>query len=97
MHTPITQVDPPIVQPLLNTAADPPTVQPLLSTAMDPSRFESLPKSAGDPSAVQPQSSTGGTPHTDSTAPDQTLFTQTPPIRQRLGEDLFRLVQVRSN
>lgn len=90
-------MDPPIVQPLLNTTADPPTVQPLLSTAMDPPRFEPLPKSAGDPSAVQPQSSTGGTPHTDSTAPSQILFTHTPPIRQQLGEDLFRLVQVRSN
>lgn len=47
-----------------------------------------------DPPSLQPRSSTAGAPAEDSTAPNQPLSTQTPPMRQRLGEDLFRLVQV---
>lgn len=49
------------------------------------------------PPNLQQQSSTADAPADDSTAPNQPLSTQTPPMRQRLGEDLFRLVQVRAN
>ncbi|KAG8010704.1 Protein JBTS17 [Nibea albiflora] len=49
-----------------------------------------------DPPSLQPQSSTAGAPTADPTAPSQPLSTQTPPMRQRLGEDLFRLVQTQA-
>ncbi|XP_068429824.1 ciliogenesis and planar polarity effector 1 isoform X2 [Clinocottus analis] len=45
------------------------------------------------PPNLQPQSSTAGATTADSTIPSQPLSNQTPPMRQRLGEDLFRLVQ----
>ncbi|XP_070707145.1 ciliogenesis and planar polarity effector 1 [Pempheris klunzingeri] len=50
------------------------------------------PNTPVDPSSLQPQSSTAGAPTVHSTAPTQPSSTQTP-MRQRLGEDLFRLVQ----
>lgn len=56
-----------------------------------------LPNTPVDPPSLQPQSSTAGEPAADSTAPNQSLSSQTPPMRQRLGEDLFRLVQVRTD
>nr|XP_046231509.1 ciliogenesis and planar polarity effector 1 isoform X2 [Scatophagus argus] len=46
-----------------------------------------------DPPSLQPQSSTADAPASDATAPNQPVSTHTPPTRQRLGEDLFRLVQ----
>lgn len=55
-----------------------------------------LPNTPVDPPSLQPQSSTAGAPTADPTAPNQPLST-TPPMRQRLGEDLFRLVQVRTD
>ncbi|XP_054468861.1 ciliogenesis and planar polarity effector 1 [Anoplopoma fimbria] len=45
------------------------------------------------PPNLPPQSSTAGATTADSTAPSQPLSNQTPPMRQRLGEDLIRLVQ----
>lgn len=39
---------------------------------------------------------TAGAPTTDSTAPNQQSVPQSSPLRQRVGDDLFRLVQVRS-
>ncbi|XP_045922847.1 ciliogenesis and planar polarity effector 1 isoform X1 [Micropterus dolomieu] len=50
-----------------------------------------LPNTPVDPPSLQPQSSMASAPAADSTAPNQTLSSQ--PMRQRLGEDLFRLVQ----
>ncbi|XP_056260195.1 ciliogenesis and planar polarity effector 1 isoform X1 [Seriola aureovittata] len=52
-----------------------------------------LPNTPIDPPSLQPQSSTAGAPTAFSTAPSQPTSSQTPPMRQRLGEDLFRLVQ----
>ncbi|XP_069569860.1 ciliogenesis and planar polarity effector 1 isoform X2 [Brachyistius frenatus] len=68
----------------------PPPAQPEASIHTEPSDSTGvlLPNTAADPPALQPRSSTA-----DSTASNQQPPTQTPPIRQRLGEDLFRLVQ----
>ncbi|KAI3362297.1 hypothetical protein L3Q82_012605 [Scortum barcoo] len=52
-----------------------------------------LPSTPVDPPSLQPQSSMAGAPTVDSTVPNQPLSTQISPMRQRLGEDLFRLVQ----
>lgn len=54
-----------------------------------------LPNPPADSPSILPQSSTAGVATAVSTAPSQPLPTETPPMRQRLGEDLFRLVQVR--
>ncbi|XP_032394686.1 ciliogenesis and planar polarity effector 1 isoform X3 [Etheostoma spectabile] len=64
-----------------------PTVQP------EAAAHAELPNTPVDPPSLQPQSSTAGAPTADSTAPHQPLSNQTPQMRQRLGEDLFRLVQ----
>ncbi|XP_034751796.1 ciliogenesis and planar polarity effector 1 isoform X2 [Etheostoma cragini] len=64
-----------------------PTVQP------EATAHAELPNTPVDPPSLQPQSSTAGAPTSDSTAPHQPLSNQTPQMRQRLGEDLFRLVQ----
>ncbi|GAA6217096.1 uncharacterized protein C5orf42 homolog [Lates japonicus] len=73
----------------------PPIVQPEASVHAE--RTDStgvlLPNTPVDPPSLQPQSSTAGAPTAVSTAPNQLSSTQTPPMRQRLGEDLFRLVQ----
>ncbi|CAK6959484.1 ciliogenesis and planar polarity effector 1 [Scomber scombrus] len=50
-----------------------------------------LPNALEDPPSLQPQSSTASAPNVVPTVPSQT--SSTPPMRQRLGEDLFRLVQ----
>ncbi|XP_027137955.1 ciliogenesis and planar polarity effector 1 isoform X4 [Larimichthys crocea] len=72
-----------------------PTVQPEVDVHVErpASAIVPLPNTPVDPPSLQPQSSTAGAPTADSTVPDQPLPTQTPPMRQRLGEDLFRLVQ----
>ncbi|XP_056875211.1 ciliogenesis and planar polarity effector 1 isoform X3 [Takifugu flavidus] len=90
---PNTPVDPPRLQSLPNTPVDPPRLQSLPTPPVDPPRLQSLPNTPVDPLNVQPQSSTTGAPASDFIGPDQTPFTQCPPLRQRLGEDLFRLVQ----
>ncbi|XP_047185530.1 ciliogenesis and planar polarity effector 1 isoform X1 [Scophthalmus maximus] len=46
-----------------------------------------------DPPSLQPQSSMAGATTAVSTAPNHPSIIQTPPARQQLGEDLFRLVQ----
>ncbi|XP_059214508.1 ciliogenesis and planar polarity effector 1 [Centropristis striata] len=72
-----------------------PTVQPeaVVHAEASSSTGVLLPNTPVDPPNLQPQSFTAGAPNADSTAPDQPLSNQTPPMRQRLGEDLFRLVQ----
>ncbi|XP_037609215.1 ciliogenesis and planar polarity effector 1 isoform X4 [Sebastes umbrosus] len=72
-----------------------PTVQPEAEVHADPSGSTEalLPNTPVDPPSLQPQSSTAGAPTVDSTAPKQPLSTQSPATQQRLGEDLFRLVQ----
>ena len=74
-----------------------PTVQPETEVHAEPSGSTGalLPNITVDPRSLQPQSSTAGAPTVDSIAAKQPLSTQTPPTQQRLGEDLFRLVQVR--
>ncbi|XP_030599039.1 ciliogenesis and planar polarity effector 1 isoform X3 [Archocentrus centrarchus] len=52
-----------------------------------------LPSSSAAPPSLQPQSSTAAGPTADSTTPNQPATAQIPPIRESLGEDLFRLVQ----
>lgn len=76
-----------------------PTVQPVaeICAVVSGSAGVLLPNTPVDPPSLQPQSSTAGAPAADSTAPNQSLSSQTPPMRQRLGEDLFRLVQVRTD
>ncbi|XP_029300430.1 LOW QUALITY PROTEIN: ciliogenesis and planar polarity effector 1 [Cottoperca gobio] len=71
-----------------------PTVQPEEEVHAEPSGSTGvlLPNSPVDPPSLQPQSSTAGPPTAES-IPNQPLSNQTPPMRQRLGEDLFRLVQ----
>ncbi|KAM6975927.1 LOW QUALITY PROTEIN: ciliogenesis and planar polarity effector 1 [Tautogolabrus adspersus] len=46
-----------------------------------------------DPPLPQPQSSLAGAPTEASATPSQPLSTENPQMRQRLGEDLYRLVQ----
>ncbi|XP_073334518.1 ciliogenesis and planar polarity effector 1 [Pagrus major] len=70
----------PAVQPEVHAELSGPTGMPFTNTPVDPP-------------SLQPQSSTAGAPAADSTAPSQPLTNQTPEMRQRLGEDLFRLVQ----
>ncbi|KAM9338429.1 ciliogenesis and planar polarity effector 1 [Symphorus nematophorus] len=72
-----------------------PTVQPeaVVCTKLSGSVGGLLSNTPVDPPSLQPQSSTSGAPTADSTAPNQPFPTETPPMRQRLGEDLFRLVQ----
>ncbi|XP_033503413.2 ciliogenesis and planar polarity effector 1 isoform X1 [Epinephelus lanceolatus] len=72
-----------------------PTVQPEAQVHAEPSGSTGvlLPDTPVDPPSAQPQSSTSGAPPADSTAPNQPLSAQTPLVQQRLGEDLFRLVQ----
>lgn len=53
-----------------------------------------LPDTPVDPPSLQPQSFTASAPAAEPTAPSQSSSGQTPPLRQRLGEDLYRLVQV---
>lgn len=74
----------PAVQPEVHAEPSGPTEVP----------FTNMPV---DPPSHQPQSSTAGASAADSTAPNQPLNNQTPEMRQRLGEDLFRLVQVGTN
>ncbi|XP_044029035.1 ciliogenesis and planar polarity effector 1 isoform X2 [Siniperca chuatsi] len=72
-----------------------PTVQPEAELDAELSGLTGvlLPNTPMDPPSLQPQSSAADAPAVDSTAPNQPLSTQAPPMRQRLGEDLFRLVQ----
>eukprot|EP00064_Thunnus_orientalis_P007705 superscaffoldBa00000871_g7727 len=50
-----------------------------------------LPNALEDPPSLQPQSSTTSAPNVLPTVPNQP--SSAPPMRQRLGEDLYRLVQ----
>lgn len=83
----------------------PPPSSPQARPAVQPEVHAELPAPTGvpftnmpvDPPSHQPQSSTAGAPAADSTAPNQLLTNQTPEMRLRLGEDLFRLVQVGTN
>ncbi|XP_040012827.1 ciliogenesis and planar polarity effector 1 [Xiphias gladius] len=72
-----------------------PTVQTeaLVHAELTDSTGMLLPNTPVDPPSLQPQSSTAGGHTHVSTAPGQPSSNQTPPMRQRLGEDLFRLVQ----
>lgn len=56
-----------------------------------------LPSSSAAPASLQPQSSRAAGPAADSTTSNQPSTAQIPPMRERLGEDLFRLVQVRTD
>ncbi|XP_078126837.1 ciliogenesis and planar polarity effector 1 isoform X7 [Sander vitreus] len=82
--------DPPHPEPQAH-----PTVQPEAAAHAEPSDSPGmlLPNTPVDHPSLRPQSSTAGAPTADSTAPHQPLSNQTPQMRQRLGEDLFRLVQ----
>ncbi|XP_068191690.1 ciliogenesis and planar polarity effector 1 [Antennarius striatus] len=51
------------------------------------------PNTPMDSSSLQPQNSEVDAPAANFTAPHQPLPNLTPPMRQRLGEDLYRLVQ----
>lgn len=53
-----------------------------------------LPNTPVDPPSLQPQCSTASAPAAEPPAPGQPSSGQTAPLRQRLGEDLYRLVQV---
>ncbi|KAM8743852.1 ciliogenesis and planar polarity effector 1 isoform 3-T4 [Acanthopagrus schlegelii] len=83
------------------TVQAPPPSEPQARPAVQPEVHAELPAPTGvpftnmpvDPPSHQPQSSTAGAPAADSTAPNQLLTNQTPEMRLRLGEDLFRLVQ----
>lgn len=80
--------------PELAGAPAPPAAQPkttLLAELTDSVRVD-LPNPAVTPPNHQPQSSTASAPTADSTSFNQPSVTS--PTRQRLGEDLFRLVQV---
>ncbi|XP_029372415.1 ciliogenesis and planar polarity effector 1 isoform X2 [Echeneis naucrates] len=72
-----------------------PNVQPEASihTDLSDSTGVLLPNTPEHPPRLQPQSSSAGAFASVSTASSQPPSTQTPPMRQRLGEDLFRLVQ----
>ncbi|CAJ1070587.1 ciliogenesis and planar polarity effector 1 isoform X1 [Xyrichtys novacula] len=52
-----------------------------------------LSTSVANPPSLQPQNSPPGLPAEASAAPSQILPTEDPQMRQRLGEDLYRLVQ----
>ncbi|XP_034459066.1 ciliogenesis and planar polarity effector 1 [Hippoglossus hippoglossus] len=72
-----------------------PPVQPKASVHTDVTDTVGglFPDTPVDPPNLQPQSSMAGAPTPVSAAPDQPLSNQPPQMRQRLGEDLFRLVQ----
>lgn len=72
------------------------SVQPEASVHADlsPSTGVLLPNTPADPSTIHQQSSPAGAATPVSAATNQPLPTETPPVRERLGEDLFRLVQV---
>lgn len=72
-----------------------PTVHPGAEVHAEPSSSVPFPNTPVEPPSAQPRSATADVPAVDSTVPNQPLSTQTSPMRQRLGEDLFRLVQVR--
>lgn len=82
---------PPHIEPIALSPA-----QPEVSAEPSGSAETLLPNTPVNPPCSQPQSSTAGVPASDSTAPNQPLSTQTPLLRQRLGDDLIRLVQVRA-
>ncbi|KAM4532203.1 ciliogenesis and planar polarity effector 1 [Fundulus diaphanus] len=71
----------------------PPTIQPKPPPHAESSDSRSvpLPDPAADQPSLQPRISTPGAAPADSTAATQPLLTS--PMRQRLGDDLFRLVQ----
>ncbi|KAG7498681.1 cilioproteinsis and planar polarity effector 1 isoform X1 [Solea senegalensis] len=52
-----------------------------------------LPNTPADPPSLQPHNPMAAAPSTLSTAPTQQPSTQSPNMRQQLGDDLFRLVQ----
>ncbi|CAB1447747.1 unnamed protein product [Pleuronectes platessa] len=90
-----TSVSPSLQAPLHPEPQALPPVQPKASVHTDVTDtvgglFHSAPV---DPPNLQPQSSTAGAPTPVSAAPDQPLSNEPPQMRQRLGEDLFRLVQ----
>ncbi|XP_034403492.1 ciliogenesis and planar polarity effector 1 [Cyclopterus lumpus] len=72
-----------------------PAVRPEAEVQADPFGSIGMPPTNTHvaPPDIQPQSSAAGAATADSTTANQPLFNQTPPMRQRLGEDLFRLVQ----
>ncbi|XP_008284693.1 uncharacterized protein C5orf42 [Stegastes partitus] len=73
----------------------PPTIQPkaTVHAELSDSAPALVPNPAVDPPAPQAQSSTADAPAVDSTTASQPSTAQTPAMRHRLGEDLFRLVQ----
>ncbi|XP_022617819.1 protein JBTS17 [Seriola dumerili] len=106
-NTPITGLDHNVQQGELSISLQAPPhpepqalliVQPEASvhTEHSDSTGVQLPNTPIDPPSLQPQSSTAGAPTAFSTAPSQPTSSQTPPMRQRLGEDLFRLVQLQN-
>ncbi|KAM3599738.1 uncharacterized protein V6R79_010631 [Siganus canaliculatus] len=84
-HPKTSKADAPIAEPTAPTAeSTPPTAESTPPTA------ESTPPTA-EPTA-EPTAPTAE-PTAEPTAPTQPFSTQTPPMRQRVGEDLVRLVQ----
>ncbi|XP_023135531.2 ciliogenesis and planar polarity effector 1 isoform X2 [Amphiprion ocellaris] len=75
--------------------SDPPTIQSQATVRAELSDSAAVlqPNTAVDPPTPQAQSSTDDAPTVDSTTANQPSTAQTPAMRQRLGEDLFRLVQ----
>ncbi|XP_041826553.1 ciliogenesis and planar polarity effector 1 isoform X3 [Melanotaenia boesemani] len=71
----------------------PPTVQPKTDVNAELSELNEvqLPNTTVDPPVFQPQNFSGGAPSAESTTPNLPLTTSS--LRQRLGEDLLRLVQ----
>lgn len=69
----------------------PPAVHPVTEIRADSSGSAgvALPSTPVEPPGLHPQSSAAAAPAADPAAPGET-----PLMRQRLGEDLFRLVQV---
>lgn len=72
-----------------------PTVHPGTAVHAAPSTSVPFPNTPVEPPNAQPQSAMADVPAVDSTVPNQPLSDHTSPMRHRLGEDLFRLVQVR--
>ncbi|XP_051907353.1 ciliogenesis and planar polarity effector 1 isoform X1 [Hippocampus zosterae] len=73
----------------------PPSVQPQASlhTELPHPRANLYPNTPLDHAGSRPHTSTPGAPALDHFGPDQPPSLQAPPMRQRLGEDLYRLVQ----
>ncbi|KAK2819157.1 hypothetical protein Q5P01_024718 [Channa striata] len=71
------------------------SVQPEALVQADLSHSTGLapPRTPPSPPSLHPQTSTEGAATAAPTSPSQPLHAETPPMRQRLGEDLFRLVQ----